>query len=583
MPADRHRLALGLVLALSLVVNVAGGGWGLPAEYSWSNDDPTPKHALAVPHYWSSSWYKYPYLQLWLDRALYQPTLWRIARAGQLDTPATDPDCAVMDLDCLEVDDRSAVAGSFMRRSRHLRALMGAGIALAAYALARRLRASKTAAVAAAAVVAVAQSMVFYAHVGNVDLPSAFWGAWALVAWAGLLGGDRRRDWLAFGALGGAALATKESVVGLFVLPALVVVWRRARREWRAGDGRSLDGPRLALPSSAPRGVPRGSARGLAALRGLIWPGPVMAAAGLFVVYGTALNVAGNPEGFRQHVAYWLAGPGIDPWNDRYQGPLWLLAEAGQRLVEAMGWPLAALCAVGALLALRRAPRTAPWPPHEARGDDAVAAIARWDDARWLVVPLVSYFLFTLLPVQYTYTRFVLPVVVVAAVWGGLAFEAAWRRGLVARALAAGALAHGLLVVVHLDALLRYDARYAAESWLAANAAEGSDVRYVGSRTHLPRLEVAGVHGERLEEADFTAEGLRRIGLPDVVLVSSRGVENLDASGLAFLAQAATDGGLYRLAFDEQTRTGLEPLLLGAHLESRINPRVMVLVRRGAP
>lgn len=531
-----HRAALGLVLAGMLALCVAGGGWGLPAEYSWSNDDVTPKVALAVPHTWSSDWYKYPYLQPWIDRALYEPTIRRLRRAGLVDTPATDPDCFKMDPDCLEVDDRPAVVGSLMRRSRHLRALMAVGTALAAYALARRLRAGRAAAVAAAAVVAASQSVVFFAHVGNVDVPSAFWASWALVAWAGLLRGDRARDWLALGALGGAALATKESVVGLFVLPTLVVVARRGWRAWRA------------------TGTPG------AALRGLAWPGPALAAAALLLVYGAALNVPGNPEGFRRHVAYWLSGPGIDPWNDRYAGPIALLAETGGRFVQAMGWPLALACACGAAVAARRATRGRP-------------------DALWLVLPLASYFLFTLLPVQYTYTRFVLPAVPVVAVWGGVALAAAWRRGPAKRALAALAMLHGLLVCVHLDLLLLRDARYAAEEWLAANVdAEGDVVRYVGSRTHLPRLEAVGLEGERVEEAELTADGLARAGSPDVVVISSRGVEDLGPPGLAFLAAANAGTTTYRVAFDHHTRTGLESLLLGARIETRVSPRVIVLV-----
>ena len=60
------------IAPFAIYLALAGTGitWGLPNDHSWSNDDIAPNTVLRVGEfYWGAS-HKYPYLQLFIDRAL---------------------------------------------------------------------------------------------------------------------------------------------------------------------------------------------------------------------------------------------------------------------------------------------------------------------------------------------------------------------------------------------------------------------------------------------------------------------------------------------------------------------------------
>jgi len=607
-----RRLILPLLLLLSLTLNLWGNSWGLPNDKSWSNDDPTPDTALSIPTIWAEDWHKYPYLLPWLDRALYAPQLATWRRDGSLSSSA---DCRIpSDDDCFT--DIHAQWGRLMAISRVARAVMGTGVVLAVFLIASFIAGgpfATSAGLLAAAVAAFSQVLVFYAHVGNVDVAMTFFFAWSLVAWLRALGmgaqdesvqsddgprngGPRAAGPLpaanrhilnrhsgnlqahaAFGALGGAALACKEAIYGAYVLPGAALVALAAWRAWRrwrgsisghARDPRSAGQAHPVAPEStspAPPLVPSPPTDRWRPLAIAIpFAGPLLAGLALLVVYGFANNVLGNPSGFRAHVSYWTSGTGIAPWNDGFTGHATLLWTFVRRMAEGMSWPLLLLAIVGAALAWRR-PR-----------------------ARWLLLPTASYYLFTIAAVRFAYTRFTLPVVVLLAAAAGVGLSAAWRdstqRGwrpalLLLYTLGLG---HGLIYSLHGNLLLRADARYSAEAWLRANVPLDANIDSFGSRTHLPRLDWLGYDSDRIDEDEFSAAHFQTDDddRPAWLVLSEKTVGGLEGEQAALRDSLLAGEAGYELVLDAHGRSGLEPWLIRAWTESRINPRIWILRRQ---
>lgn len=558
-----RRLPRGLVaiLALSLALNLVGNGWGLPNDRSWSNDDPTPKVPLRIGRIWCCGDNKYPYLQPLITRAVYAPSLaWWRAR-GELAAPCDD----LGDADCFPRPYEQL--GWLMRLSRLLAAAMGAGAVAAVYAIALRLYADRRAALFAALAAAVIHELVLFSHWGNVDVPYLFWFAWSIAAFLAIVDRGRVRDYAAFGLLSAAALATKESIVGAYVgvgVAILVVHGRRALAA-RASDedvdergGAGADGPLNASPAASTAALAR-------LARAAVDRRLIVLAACLFGLYGIVNNVLFNWTGFRAHVGYWLAGTGIDPWNDRFTGHAALLATFAARLRDAVGagWLAAAGVAV-------------VW--------------AAWRDRRtlWVLLPAASYYLFTIAPIRYAYTRFTLPVALLLAVPLGRLAAATFTADTTARrrwaslprALLALAFAHALLYSVHADVMLLTDGRFAAERWLSESVPLTARVVAVGSPSYLPRLDWLGYEPKRLDDDDASLAAVRAEDA-DVVVTTRRA----RAPGIGAAPSLIDDlvGAGYAIRYDAASPAPLAPLLGTSYIESRVNPRTVILVRAGTP
>lgn len=539
-------------MVVSLGLNLYGSSWGLPATYSWSNDDITPKAPLRAVEVWRDGWYKYPNLQPLVLRAAWAPWLAAWNGTGRLDRTG---DCAAeMEPSCFATPVEQS--GTLMFVARVLAAAMGTGTVVAVWLLARGVGGGLAAAAWAAGFAACTQALVFYAHVGNVDGPQTFWFAWSLLAFVAALRGNGAGHHAAFGAfgvLGGMAISTKEGIYGAYVLPAAALAWLR----WT--DIAATAGPGAG-----------GRARALGRL--LIDGRLVAAALAVAGVYALVQNAFGNPAGLARHVGYWLEGPGIADWNEGYRGPLDLAHRAWRRLGDAMGRPLLWWTAVGAAWVAVRRPAARP-----------------------LLLAALSYGLFTLLAIRYVYVRFTLPLAVVLCVCGGLMAEAAgarhsgddrriWRvrdfqpLRVAAQAVAAIVLAHSFLYSLHAVRLMARDARYGAEEWLEQNVVAEAKVVYQGSKTHLPRFERVGLDAERIEDDALTTRGLLRVGA-DVLVLSEKNARGLDGEAAALrdavYAGSAIDGG-WRKAFDLDARSGLEPYLWHPFAEDRISPRIVI-------
>jgi hypothetical protein len=457
----RDRVLAGL-LVLAAVLYAVGIDWGLPWNISWSIDDLSPWKPLSLPWRWLESWNKYPYLHWFLSLALYTPYLAWLAATGDLK------------LECLPTiehwegcfSDPHGAPTVLMLLSRLLSAAMALGTIAFVHALARELTGDRLAARLAAALAALSAVLVLYAHLGNLDVPVTFWFTGSLVFAARIARRVRRRDYGLFGLFAACALATKDPILGAYVLTGLGLLAVHLRR-----GGRLLD-------------------RNLLTLLGV-----------LLAVYGAVQNVLFNFEGFLDHWRFWLPS-GEFVAGERQSSPG--LAHTARRIAESWaagsGAPIALLCVSGgaAALALRR----------------RVALL-------W--VPIVSYLLVSVLLSAFAAERILLPVVTAAAVFGGWlgAHLLRLRRGrVVGAAVVAAVLLHGLLYSIHLDWLLVRDGRYVAEAWFATSFDTSLRLASCSAPVDLPRLDRQGIPIEWVPHDEDCAAGLARLA-PDRLLVSS--------------------------------------------------------------
>jgi len=270
----------------------------------------------------------------------------------------------------------------------------------------------------------------------------------SLVFYLRILTSARRiRDYAWFAATAMLAICTKDQAYGLYALTPLVIVWE----EWRAQP----DGHR-----SVARAVfnPRIGAA-------------LVAGVAAFVVCD---NVIFNYSGFVNHVRM-ITGGGSQPYQafDATLRGRWDLLKLTVDLTQqAMGWPffVASIAGVGLALlnpAYRRA-------------------------AIWLLVPVVSYYLTFIDVVLYNYDRFVLPICLVLAFFGGLAFDRLLTSGgklqtwrILATAVAFG---YTLLYAVSVDVLMAGDSRYDAQHWLAAHARRDDLIGHAFDPEYLPNF-----------------------------------------------------------------------------------------------
>jgi Dolichyl-phosphate-mannose-protein mannosyltransferase len=522
-----RRLALGAVLGTSVLLDAWGLGWGLAGDYSWAPDELLPSAVRAgLEQHFSGGWHeKYGPFHYAVLAAAYEPVL-LARRLGLIHADGT------------ELDRALALAG------RLVSLLMATGTVWLVARVGRELG-DAGAGVLAAALLALSATFVFYAKTANLDEPYLFWFALSLLFYVRLLDRHRMRDYVLFAASAAAAVATKDQAYGLYVLtvPAVAVALHAHRRA--QGDRRvltTLTDPRLVI------------------------------AGGVGLVVLLVLdNVVFNPEGFLAHLRV-IAGPASHPFrmfDNDLAGHLALMRQTGRHLSFAMGLPAFLLGAAGVAIALAR--------PREH---------SRW---LFLLVPPLSYVATFIHVVLYGYDRFVLPLCLVLALFGGGLLARGLRSApplrTAAVVLAAAVLSYSLVYAASVDRLLTHDSRYAVERWLARNVPPGALVGVVGPLEYLPRLE--GLRWRRLGPSVARLVQVR----PDYVLLNADYAARADpGTGERELYDALFAGRLgYRLALRERTPPGwslIDPAALGRDEPGRIfsnldkvDPEICVFLR----
>jgi hypothetical protein len=136
----------------------------------------------------------------------------------------------------------------------------------------------------------------------------------------------------------------------------------------------------------------------------------------------------------------------------------------------------------------------------------------------WLAIPAVSYGLTFINAVGYTYDRFLLPICVILAVFGGACLDWLTRReGSLRRLKLAATVAiysYSTLYAATVDVLMISDSRYAGEEWLQERVDPGQLVGTLGHAYIQPRL--SGHRVVALENVEHLA-----IVHPDYVVVNA--------------------------------------------------------------
>lgn len=599
------RAAWAGLVALYLLLAGTGLTWGLPNDHSWSNDDIAPQTPLKAARYFRDETFKYPYLQLFIDRALYEPYLrWADAK-GYIE-----PGCRPIRRDCFE--DRQLHMGRLLLISRLRSLVMGAGIVAAVAALAGALFGAE-AAFFAALLAVVNETFGFYAKMGNLDVPYCFWFLLSALAYVRVLKGGGRRAWLAFGLLSGATLATKEGIVGAYVLMGGAMMLTLVQRP-------STRSPQPSVWKEA------------------AWRLGLMLL-GLLGVYGLVQNVLFNWPGFVDHFRHWVGGPGVEDFNDAYQGPWWLAQLAWTRAREGAGWPLLLFLVAALAMGLRdrREFRTVVDSGSAGPATSPIAsappAVAPWKATLWLLLPILSYLLFTILPIRFVYPRFMLPVYLLSVVVGGrlaarlwhgadTATQASGLRRLAGRVLVILVVLYSALYSLNVSLALGMDTRVASEHWLAANLPSGSVLVAFGQEAYFPRIELLDVDAEIVDwkklasskgrsSSEDTDEDLSQHAAaldamlseseakpltpgpaaPDWLLLSSRSIPPTDTPGGVLVKRLLAGDAGYDLRWDSDrafpgvTRHSDRPSPLGRwlpgdYVEYRISPRIWVLQKR---
>jgi len=444
--ALRTRRLLAAILALALALFACGIWWGLPNQFSWAGDELHPSTwPQAISPDSIRGWHtRYPPLHFALLQGLSLPLR------------------ALIDHGVFKLDDLARVAW-LIWFSRAVSLVMALGTVWLVYRVGREVYDERSALFAALLTVLVAP-LVYYAKMGNLDAPYLFWFALSLLFYVRLLKEHRRRDYVLFAAAAAAAVCTKDQAYGLYLLapiPILIGLGRHAYPE---------------------RGRLAGIARALVDRRFLAAAATAVAG---FAVFQELLT---NPRRFALHV-HLLLGPMSEDYQDYSGTPTgqWeLLRHFLRQVVFVLNPALTAVCVAGLLWTAWRAFR---YKDRGADDPEDTREILLLGAIFWL---LVSYYLTFLDLILFSYDRYLLPVALLLALFGGRLLGALTRPGVrlpwLRWAAVAAGLVYSLLYAGSVDARLLADSRYHVEDWLHRHAAPTDDVAAIGRRHHIPRF-----------------------------------------------------------------------------------------------
>ena len=521
------------VLLFGFLLNTAAIDWGIPNIHSWNPDDIAPAKPLRVVQTYTHGWDKYPLLQSWVDFVLFQPLLLYWSADGTFK-----PGCESNIEACF--GDPYGQLSILLILSRLLSTLMAAGAVYWIYRISLLVFQDRLAAVLGALVLTTSNVFVFSAHVGNVDVPYLFWFSWSIYHYLRIVQTNQTKHYIAFGFLSACALATKEAIIGAYVLVGFfiyVLYMRGAVQEMQ----------RISI-----RSVLKIHIHGR--LVGLL--------AALLLTYAIINNVVFNWDGYVKHFTFWVGSnsPGVGPYSKRDLGTLWLLKQFVVHLRAGMGQPLFFLCAAGSVYGLVR----------------------DWQKAVLLIIPAVSYYVFSIHTIHFSLIRYGLPVVVILAIFGGALAARLCRvrppRIWLCIPIVIIVFLHGFLKSANVVWVMRNDSRYLTEQWLLNHVPKTTTMGVFSFPTYLPRFGLLGYQVDRIPSENLTVGYLEEKGPPYLALTSKyysgfRGEQRE-------LLDALFGGKLnYRQLWDYRYESPLKPIVGEWYVSGFINPRITIFKR----
>jgi hypothetical protein len=435
---------LFILMAAGFVLITYGLMWGLPNLYDFAQDSVVPQGNLAQVNA--------PFEKVTAFR--YPPFHFLVLRAFFL------PARGLLRISGL-AENLKVASTLFILGARLVSVAMALGVLGLIYATGRRLWDERTG-WAAALLFVLSPVTLYYAKNANLDIPYLFWLALALFFYVRILQENRRRDYLWLGISAALAVCTKDQAYGFLLLMPVALLFRlRARLKLPL---------REFLPS---------------ALR-FAWP----AALGFAVPFALIHNILFEPAEFLRHVSV-VIGPGSEGWRQFSGGPvgqLRLLAETALRLCDAWTLAGAALAIFGLAVAFRE-------------GGERRTRLAT-------LVPVLSYHLSFLAVIGYVYPRFVLPMLLVLALFAGRGAVRLWRGGGFGRIAAVALTAWIGLAGLCVDYVMSEYPQYDAQRWLERHASAETQIFYVGDMRDMPRFN-APLDAHPVEPTAEAIQGLR--------------------------------------------------------------------------
>lgn len=544
-PVFVRRAAPVALVVLGLALYLPGVNWGLPGTTSWSQDTIAGLRTIGAVRGWPEVWSgRYPPLQYFLNAGLYAPVMHHWEREGHL---VTDERTGLR----LPAPPQGERVGLLLLMSRVLTAGMGCAAGIGLWMAARLLTRSEPAAFLAAAAMMIGADFTYFAHLGNVDVPSMCWFAWSAYFYARAIRNADGLNCAGLGFFAALAVCTKDGVAGAYPGMALgLIVAEALRRE--PGPGEAAP-PRLLDPGH---------------LRLVLQPKWIIGLAAFALPFLYINGLFHKSEPFLNRMRYWSAETEtIHSMQYRYPDQLSLAWASVRYAASAVGWPMVAALAAATVHALRR---------HRAL-------------AAYVLLPAVSYYVIVIAwKLGFVYARFLLPPLALLGILLGVAVVdwLAWVRvPLSIRRLAPWVVALPTLgFAAHVDVAMLRDTRYEAEAWFVEHVPKGATVGIFCKPQYLPRVFDMGYPTALLAMREETFSR----PVPEYLVLTSYDYEEYDEERAA--CQRALEGG--RLGYEIVTTfarpAGSDPwawLALGGtgvERPGKISPTLIVLQQSAA-
>ena len=479
-PSHVYRvLAPFAILVLGLVLYLPGLGWGLPATVSWSQDTIAGGRTLGAVEDWPERWNgRYPPLHYLILAATYQPLLLHWDNTGERVADPTGEGMVLRPPHAPKISRLILIA-----RAVSVVMAIAAGIGL--WAATRLFTGDDLAALLAAVTLMIGAAYTYFAHLGNVDIPSMCWFAWSVYFFARLLRSRAWIDVLLLGLFGSLAISTKDALAGVYPGMALVLLAFETRsRMGECGFGKAL-------------------------IRALLQPKWVVGLAAFLLPYLLLYGTLTDPEAYIARMKYWLTPPAdtLHAQQHRYANQLSLLWATIYYAAGAVGWPMLAAMGGAVIYAARK------------HGYLALTVL----------VPAVTYYIIVIAQIHFVYSRFLFPVIALVAILTGVSGAALWRRRSWPAPIRIGVpsivILFSLGYTLAINAELITDSRYQAERWFLDNVPTSTGIGAFAHPQYLPRLTELGYPTYRVSMARVSFDQPQ----PEYLVLSSYNYTDFDA------------------------------------------------------
>ncbi len=453
-PVSQYRKrSIAIIVGVGLAMYVPGINWGLPGTVSWSQDSIGAMRTIGAVAGWPDNWQgRYPPAQYLLINFAYQPILkyWEANGQSQRHPTTHMP---------IFKPPHAQKIGALLLIARCLSVIMAIGTGLGLWCASLALGLDWLSSLIAALTMMIGACFTYFAHLGNVDVPSIFWLSWSLYFYARLLRAPHGKNAAMLGLCAALAAATKDSAAGMFAGMAVVLVISRYQKL------REHDGPATALR------------RALLHWHWLI--GLTMC----LTVYALITDLAWNTEAYMNRMRYWLAPSEntLHAKQFRYDSQIKLFFAALRYAASAVGWPM--LIAMGISI--------------------CYVVCKRTKLALTLLTPAIGYYIIVILPINFVYARFLLPPLLIASICLGIPITKLLNNTNLAFSIRATVLAVIFLPTlgysIAVDAEMITDSRYKAEQWFELHVSTTSSVGAFSMddtlklrSQYLPRLHELG-------------------------------------------------------------------------------------------